>query len=246
MTVRKQWRFSFWPVLAFVCVLPALLWLGVWQVQRGIEKQALHDAFRTSAAGVVDATVLSLQAKNALPAYSEIQLRGRYLNERTFLLDNMSSAGRPGHHVLTPFQPAGVDHVVIVDRGWRPGITSRRDLAAVLPAAAHTVQGKLAPFPQPGLELGGKPVPEGDWPRVVQFPDAAELSAQLGVPVVDQRLLLDADATDGFVREWEPPGIPPARHYAYAFQWFGLAVALIIIFIVVARPRRDRERKPDE
>lgn len=243
MTVRKQWNFSFWPVLTFVCVLPALLWLGAWQVQRGIEKQALHDAFQSSSASN-DATGLSLQAKNALPAYSEIQLRGRYLNERTFLLDNMSSAGRPGHHVLTPFQPQGMGHVVIVDRGWRPGITSRRDLADVQPATSAMIKGKLAPFPQPGLKLGGKPVPDGGWPRVVQFPDAAELSVQLGVPVVDQRLLLDMNAIDGFVRDWEPPGITPARHYAYAFQWFGLAVALIVIFIVIARP--SRERKPDE
>ncbi|HEX6928548.1 MAG TPA: SURF1 family protein [Gammaproteobacteria bacterium] len=241
MTDRGQWHFSFWPVLAFICVLPALIGLGVWQVQRGIEKQELHDAFRLNAASEAgDATALPLHAKNALPAYSEIRLRGRFLNGRTFLLDNMSMSGRPGHHVLTPFQPEGVDHVLIVDRGWRAGITSR-DVAAVPPAVANTVRGRLAPFPQPGLELEGKPIPAGNWPRVVQFPDAAEFSAQLGSPVVDQRLLLDANAEDGFVREWSPPGISPARHYAYAFQWFALAVALAVIFVLIARPRRAEE-----
>ncbi|HEX7029462.1 MAG TPA: SURF1 family protein [Gammaproteobacteria bacterium] len=251
---QQRWNLSFWPVLAFVLVLPGLVWLGVWQVQRGIEKQELHDAFRLNAASedIDDATALPLRVKDALPKYSEIRLRGRYLNERTFLLDNMSSEGRPGHHVLTPFRPEGMNHVVIVDRGWRAGITRRRDVPAVPPAMSRTVQGKLAPFPQPGLELEGKPAPGGEWPRVVQFPDAADLSAQLGIPVADRRLLLDANAADGFVRDWKPPGIPPARHYAYAVQWFGLAIALIVIFIVMARPRRDvmtrpgRERKPEE
>lgn len=237
MAGNSKWRLSFWPVLAFVAVLPGLIALGIWQVQRGIEKREAYEAFRSASVDVADAGTLSLSAMNALPMYAAVRLRGRYLNERTFLLDNMSHAGQPGHHVLTPFQPAGMAHVVIVDRGWRPGIV-RGGVDDVPPATANEVRGKLASFPQPGLELAGKPPPGGAWPRVVQFPDAAELSAQLGLPVAERRLMLDAGAPAGFVRDWEPPGIPPARHFAYAFQWFALAVALIVIFFVMARPRR--------
>lgn len=241
MAGNSKWRFSFWPVLAFAAVLPMLIALGVWQVQRGIEKQALYDEFATGAesGNAHDATSLALSGKNALPVYSVIRLHGSYLNDRTFLLDNMSHAGRPGHHVLTPFRPQGADHVVIVDRGWRAGIASRDGARAVPAASATDVYGKLAPFAQPGLQLEGKPQPKGEWPRVVQFPDAAELATQLGMPAADRRLLLDPAAADGFVREWEPPGIPPARHFAYAFQWFALAVALVAIFFVMARPRRQ-------
>jgi cytochrome oxidase assembly protein ShyY1 len=44
-------------------------------------------------------------------------------------------------------------------------------------------------------------------------------------------LLLDADAASGFVREWTPNVMPPARHRAYAFQWFAFALAALVIFI---------------
>ena len=45
-------------------------------------------------------------------------------------------------------------------------------------------------------------------------------------------VLLDAGEPDGYVRNWTAPGFPPMRHIAYAVQWFGLALALIIIYIV--------------
>ena len=59
-----------------------------------------------------------------------------------------------------------------------------------------------------------------------QLLDAAEL------------VLLDADQPDGYLRQWQPPGFPPLRHTAYAVQWFGLALALGIIYLVtnVRRP----------
>src|SRR5690606_5485717 len=41
----KRWRLSFWPMLAFAIVLPALIGLGLWQLGRGAEKAALHERF---------------------------------------------------------------------------------------------------------------------------------------------------------------------------------------------------------
>ena len=37
---------------------------------------------------------------------------------------------------------------------------------------------------------------------------------------------------DGYVRNWVPPGFPPMRHIGYAVQWFGLALALAVIYVV--------------
>ena len=35
-----------------------------------------------------------------------------------------------------------------------------------------------------------------------------------------------------FVRDWRPAVMGPGKHLSYAVQWFGLAIALIVIFIV--------------
>ena len=55
-------------------------------------------------------------------------------------------------------------------------------------------------------------------------------------------VLLDPGEPDGYLRQWQPPGFPPIRHIAYAVQWFSLAAALVVIYIVTNL--RRAERKP--
>lgn len=238
----SKWNFSLWPVLGFLFVLPALVWLGIWQVQRGVEKQAAYAAFNDTS-DAVDITALPIADVSALANYLRVNLHGHYLDARQFLLDNMSHDGRPGHHVLTPFQPDNADYMLIVDRGWRPGLAAQARTENPRVSDDGTwIAGRLAPFARPALALSGKPAATGSWPRVVQFPDASDLSAQLDASVAERRLLLDPTLDNGFEREWPAPGIPPARHFAYAAQWFGLALALIVIFVLLARPKKEDDK----
>jgi cytochrome oxidase assembly protein ShyY1 len=69
-----------------------------------------------------------------------------------------------------------------------------------------------------------------------------ELSAALGRALEERIVLLDPGATDGYVRDWRPPGLPPARHWAYAIQWWLFAVTLVVIWIVATVRRRRRSR----
>lgn len=240
---QSGWRFSFWPVVAFTCLLPLLIALGVWQVQRGVEKRQVYDSFEAGdRQQVLHANDLSLEELNALPAYSVVSLTGRYLPERQMLLDNMPRGGRPGHHVFTPFVPEGKDYAIVVDRGWRPGIASDARNNIAVSTGQRTVTGRLAALPRPALRLD-TPSAAGAWPRVVQFPDAGQLAKMLDQPVAKVRLLLASDSADGFERDWSAPGIPPERHYAYAAQWFGLALATLVIFLLLARPKKKEHSR---
>jgi surfeit locus 1 family protein len=237
MTGKRRWRLSLIPVLAFLVMLPVLLALGAWQLQRGAEKSDLYREFeQAQAMHARDVTGFALVAFDELPRHERVRLRGRYLNDRQVLLDNMPRDGRPGHHVLTPFQPDRADYLLIVDRGWRPGLAQDAVSGIDVDEAVREIEGMLAPFPRPALRLAGMPPPAG-WPKVMQFPEADAFANVLQRPVAESRLLLAEGATDGFARGWQAPGIPPERHYAYAFQWFALAAALIVIFFVMARPR---------
>lgn len=240
MTGNRRWRLSLLPVLAFLLVLPALISLGVWQWQRGEAKAELHERFDAAQAQAFrDVTGMTLEAFNQLPRYKRIDVVGKYETGRHFLLDNMPRDGRPGHHVLTAFRPAHGDYLLIVDRGWRPGLAQDADDEIDKQLDSDRVRGMLAPFPRPAIRLEGVST-NSDWPKVVQFPDETEFARLLNEPVAGVRLLLDETAKEGFARDWKAPGIPAERHYAYAFQWFSLAVALIVIFIVLAWPRAFR------
>jgi len=41
-----------------------------------------------------------------------------------------------------------------------------------------------------------------------------------------------ADASDKLVRRWDPPEDRVAMHRGYAFQWFGMALALLVFYLV--------------
>jgi cytochrome oxidase assembly protein ShyY1 len=123
--------------------------------------------------------------------------------------------------------------LLLVNRGWIVASPDRK-LPAEPPATSgeQRVVGLWRGLPVPGLRLAVNNCAGEAWPRVVEYPTARDLDCLLGEPVMRGLLLLDADQPDGFVREWSVAAqFPPSRHYAYAAQWFALALTLLAIFI---------------
>jgi surfeit locus 1 family protein len=52
-------------------------------------------------------------------------------------------------------------------------------------------------------------------------------------------LLLDARAPNGYVREWQPPGLPATRHWSYAVQWWAFAVLAVAVWLILGM-RKNR------
>ena len=68
----------------------------------------------------------------------------------------------------------------------------------------------------------------------------AQLSAALGKPLEAHLVLLDPQQADGYVRDWQPPGMDPMRHWSYAVQWWSFAVVLLVIWVVMSTRRPDQ------
>jgi surfeit locus 1 family protein len=224
-------RVSLAPTLVVVVLLPVLVGLGLWQLQRAEEKRQIAAEFEAGAQPVTVQDPGALRALGELPRFQVVRLSGRYVPGRQFLLDNMTDGGAAGYRVLTPFEAEGSDVWVIVDRGW-----VARGFDGTLPDVTvedglRSVEGRTNRLPRPGLELAGSPAVEGGWPRVVQFPRLGDLEAILGRPLAGAVVLLDPAAEDGFLRRWQPIEFGPERHVGYAVQWFALAATLVIIFL---------------
>ncbi len=213
--------------LLLAAALAGLVALGLWQLRRADEKRALYAEFeRGDAPAIALATVPGARA----PArYARVAVEGRYLPERQFLLDNMTHAGQVGYRVLTPLA-ADDGGTVLVDRGWVPLGASRAQLPDVaVGGGERRISGRLDEPPRAGIALDA-----GDtrgWPRVLSYPSHAALEAAFGAPLYPRLVLLDADAADGFVREWRPGGFGPERHLGYALQWFALAATLLVGYV---------------
>lgn len=223
-----------WLTLLALAVFVLLCGLGRWQLGRAEEKRVLWAGFE---AGSEPATALPLTFA-PVDRYRQVSVTGRYDAARQFLLDNMSHAGQPGYHVLTPLK-LDDGRAVLVDRGFVPFGTARRDQAPPIAVGGETrsIKGRMDALPRPAVELPGATA--GAWPRVVSFPRMTEVAAALDVTLHPQVLLLDPAAPDGFVRDWRPPGLAPDQHLGYAVQWFGLAATLAAIWLVLSFPKRE-------
>lgn len=238
MRHQTAWQFKpplwAWPLTLATVV--AFSVLSVWQVCRAEEKREIQAYFERNSAPVEVHTRGDL---SELPPYASVDLRGEFLGDRQFLLDNMLREGRPGFHVWSPLRLAGDGTVIIVDRGWIPEADAPPDPP---PSGEYRVPGRLSDLPRPGFRLSA-PAPDGEWPRSIYFPTVDDLQGQLQENVIDGRLLMSAEAEvgiPGFRRDWQPINMSPERHLAYAFQWAALAIAVFIVFLVVNFKRVNR------
>jgi surfeit locus 1 family protein len=231
---RPRLKAPSWPLTVLTVALAvAFTYLGRWQWQRGELRTQAWDAF---ARGADAAEPLGARQLHDVARYAHLRISGRFLPERQFLLDNRAHAGAPGYEVLTPFELTD-GRVLLVDRGWVAFTGKRAVLPDIsfAPAANVTLGGRIDELPSSGLAFGhAAPASDASWPKLTSFPRVAELAAAFGKPLEERMLLLDPGAADGYVRDWQPPGIPPARHFAYAIQWWAFACTLIVVWIVLA------------
>jgi len=232
----SRFRAPAWAWLLTAAAVALFAALGTWQARKGMTKQAMADALRDHAAEpeIVSAAYAAPQGLELRRA----QAGGAYLADRQLLLDGQSHQHRPGYRVWTPLVLAD-GAALLVDRGWIPQDRSGFDSTA--PAGVITVTGSWRALPRPGMRLAGTvncPA-ETQFPAVVLYPTLDDVECLLARPVVGGLLLMDAEVPGGFVREWTDFGFPPQRHYGYAFQWFALAVAALVVFAAVNRPPRQ-------
>lgn len=219
------------PVAALALVL-LFTGLGFWQLDRAGQKQALQQSFANAA----DHVPVTADLKPTL--YQPIAATGRYLGERQFLIDNMVQDGRLGYYVITPFEFAAGGPLLLVNRGWLAGSATDEKLPAIAVGhAPQTVKGRAGRLPRAAIRPGAALHDDG-WPKVATFPTAAELGHALGRPVLPYVLLADPEPGVDLVRRWQPRQMGSARHLGYAFQWFALALTVIVVTVVLYRKRR--------
>ena len=236
---------SFVPTTAAVLAIAAFTWLGFWQLDRAEEKERRRGAFvaRTS-----DAPILLNQRLSIMPTemdlewwrHRRVEVSGEVLGERQYLLDNRTRNTVAGYHVYLPMLVTGLDRVILVNRGWvATGSSRERRPDVSLDPSVWAVSG-IVDYPREPPLLGDDGYAGSSWPKIVQRIALEKTARDLKRSVLPFVVLMDPALPHGFVREWTPYlGIGPERHRGYAFQWFSLAVAVAVVWVVV-RIRGER------
>jgi cytochrome oxidase assembly protein ShyY1 len=224
VSLRVNSRFAVLVVLG----LPLLLALGNWQLTRAAQKEQALQLFdarsKTPPASLAELATLDPEHLDA----RRVLLRGSYLPEKSFLLDNRILNGRVGYELLMPFADVS-GTVVFVNRGWLEARSTRNQLPEfTTPAGPLELLGELH-VPSQNARAGM--FATDGWPSVVQAVDVPALSARAGMQAFPHVVRLAPEQPGVAPANWPRVNTNPDRHRAYAMQWFLMAIALLIIFV---------------
>ncbi|MCK9396410.1 MAG: SURF1 family protein [Methylobacter sp.] len=238
-------KFKIIPTLAYLCLLPVLLALGMWQLDRSEQKRVLLKQQEQAVATEILHLSAGIENNAGILRYRQVEVTGRYDVAHQFLIDNQISGGKAGYFVLTPFVLTGETKAVLVNRGWIPLNHDRSALPDLqISQAQAIITGRINHFPSVGIKLAGAETPTEGWPSVVQVVDSHVLAKKLGYSLFPFQIELAKELPDGFKREWQASTVmQPEQHTAYAIQWFALALTLTILFIWYSFKKNDAQSK---
>ncbi|HYD30128.1 MAG TPA: SURF1 family protein [Azospirillaceae bacterium] len=232
-------RSAFWPMLTTLVGVGLLLALGTWQMQRREAKLDLIERVERQMA----APAVPLPALLPDPAewdYRRVVITGRFLHDHEMRLVVRTHNGQVGAEIVTPLlRPNG--GVILVNRGWVP-------------------QDRIEPAARPDSQPRGMVTVEG----VARRPAPPAWLTPANDPVRNQWLWIDRDAMAkaAGVAEVAPVVVEAAArpdtlpvggltrvafandHLQYALTWYGLAIGLVIIYVVYHRQRTAQAQEP--
>ena len=225
---RFRFQPSLWPTVAAVAAFALAIALGNWQLGRGHEKAALAQRIQVANRDAVIA-IPGTEIKADDVAWRRVEVRGRFEPKYAVFIDNRILHGAVGYQVVMPLKIAGSDRYVLVNRGWVAGTRSRGTLPQVMTSPDAVRIAGLATVPtRRYLELSTQVAEGSVWQNLTleRYRAAFPVAIQ---PVVVQQ---ENDSDDGLRREWSAPDLGIDKHYGYAFQWFMLAAAVLIFYVV--------------
>lgn len=217
--------------------------LGLWQLDRHEQQQAVHAALEQRP----DQPPLTADDLGGAPdqlAYRRAELTGAWEPAAEVLLSTRPHQGRPGHHVLTPLR-LDDGTAVLVNRGWVP-----YDVGAPPVEEAPPPDGRVrvtgVALPRQPARRAGSLDGEGRAPADVAAGERIEFVSHRDPKVVGRALgqalpavVVRADDGHRAAGAELPATVAPpepqrdVNHFSYAMQWFLFTVVVAVGYPVL-------------
>lgn len=237
--MRLQFRLRWIPLIATLVVAGIGIVLGNWQTRRADEKIAIAEAI-SARSQLPPRSLVNIAVGEMTEEFQPVKARGVFVADWPIYLDNRPLNGKAGFYLLMPLRLSGSDSVVLVLRGWFPRDVQDRQRLPVVPV------------PQGEIEIAGlnrisvgKVMQLGETPElkpgaIVQNLRIDELASASRLPLHDFIIEQTSSLDDGLVRDWPVPSSGIDTHRGYAFQWYALATAALLFFIVTGFRRANK------
>lgn len=210
-------------------LLPLLIGLGFWQLDRAEQKRQIQLTHAKHQAKIP--VELNLPELDNYTSFTRIIAEGNFDNEHVWLIDNKQRQGKPGFEVVQPFLLAS-GGTFLVNRGWVAGLKLRTKLPEILMVEGSTIifAEIMVPSMHPLLSAEST---TNSWPKVITAITPSIMKKYLGVDLPSNYVRLDEASTGVLAAGWHVVATTEAKHIGYAIQWFAMAAALIVCFVVM-------------
>jgi surfeit locus 1 family protein len=235
MTLVISFRPRIVPTAAAVTMIVLTAALGDWQLNRAAYKAELQTRLAQQQRQPA-VTIGGERIEAAALDYHPVHVRGVFDAAHTVLVDNRVHQGVVGYWVVSPLKIAGSERYVLVKRGWIAAGPDRKHLPGIAtPSQEVEIEGIALPANPPVFELSRETVAGKIWQNITVDRYREQYGLDLQPLIVQQR----SDTPDGLARDWTAPTFGIERHRAYAFQWFSLALVILILYIALNVRRKN-------
>lgn len=242
---KPEWKTT----LLTACLLPLLLGLGFWQLDRQQQKLDILGTYQQR----ISAPPLRLleewqQLQGADASYRRVQFTAELQAQPVILLDNKIIDGVVGYEVVQK-AVLNAQQAAWVNRGWVPAGRTRQDLPVPgIPSGYIDLQAHVyIPLGEQFI-LSNQPLSvSSQTPIIAQQIDMAELQ-QLSQPQQSfpHLLRLEEGSRAALEIQWPAINTRPEKHQAYAIQWFAMALALVVFYILRSRESAPSRSEPGD
>jgi len=230
------------PTVIVVLGMILLAWLGVWQWDRMLQKQAYNtmmaERWRMEP---FDLTQNVLPADLSALEYRHIQAKGEFDYANQILISNQVYNSTAGYIVVTPFV-LGDNRAVLVARGWLSAQQATPDQLALLeepPDAPMIGLIRQSQAPRTG-DSTPPAVAQREWYRIDVPAIQGQMPYRLDPAFIEQMPEQDRPFDQAPIRQ-EPPMLDDGNHLSYSIQWFTFALVLGFGYIMLVR-QQTRKR----
>lgn len=242
-----KFKTNFASVAVFSIFVVLFLILGIWQINRAIEKQHLENQFQKF-------DLLSPDHPYSLneltpTEFQSVSLDGYFDFESAWFLKNQVIGGEYGYDALVPFVTR--DKIsVLVNLGWVEGHPSHNPNTEQLLALMNqkgllntdnlsvnrtTIEGKFrAPLNLPFVDnlYAGEPMSADSYAvsPTTSILEITPTSFPYKNLLSDWYIQISPQDSHALRTHWQVSNMPPSKHIGYAIQWFAMAITVFIAF----------------
>lgn len=212
--------------------------LGSWQLNKAQLKmslQAQYNKYENDPATELPVNFSNLDEIR----YKKVRVLGKYLPQYQILVDNQFDGERPGYYVLTPLAIDGSENIILINRGWIEASENHDQIPEVnVPLSSQSVEGFIW-LPSHKFYSLEKKTSAKEWNKVWQNMDLNLYRELVPKKVLPFILKMSPNNEGGFERHWVRPDDRIQTHLSYGYQWYGFAIASILIYLYLGFKKKN-------